>query len=103
VFFTVVTALLSLGVCLPTSRTRSPCVAFSHPMWSKYGECLFGANLASVSIRLFRAKPLPALNIISVQDKAAWSPCACDKAQTPAMPTFVRCLLRGRNDLLCVR
>jgi len=71
-------------------------VPFSHPKWSKDTtgdeERLFGANLASVPLRLLRSKPLPALNIILVQDKAAWSPCACDKAQTPAMPTFVRYL-----------
>jgi len=31
---------------------------------------LFGANLASVPLRLFRSKPLPTRNIILVQDKA---------------------------------
>jgi len=52
-------------------------VAFSHPKWSKDttgGEKrLFGANLASVSLGLFRAKPLPAQNIILVRDKGRWS------------------------------
>jgi len=52
-------------------------VAFSHPKWIKDTtgdeKRLFGANLASVPLRLFRAKPLPALNIISVQDKGRWS------------------------------
>ncbi len=46
----------------------------------------------NVTLRLLRLKPLPAQNIITVQDKAAWSPCACDKAQPPAVPTVVRCL-----------
>jgi len=52
-------------------------VAFSHAEWIKdttgYEERLFGANFASVWIRLFRSKPLPALNIILVQDKGRWS------------------------------
>jgi hypothetical protein len=68
------------GISLPTCRTRSPCDAFSHPKWSKDTngdeKCLFGANLASVTLSDLRSKPLPALNIITVQDKAAWSPCA---------------------------
>jgi len=76
-------------------------------MWSKdttgVEKRLFGAILASVPIRHLRSKPQPTLNIISARDKAAWPPCTCDKAQTPAMPTFERCLVRGRNDHLCVR
>ncbi len=68
-----------LGLCLPTCRIRSPCVAFSHPRWIKDTtgdeKRLFGANWASVSLRLFRSKLLPAQNIILVQDKARGSPC----------------------------
>jgi hypothetical protein len=72
-------------------------VAFSHPEWSNdttvdyksrfRGEfsdrfnspfsavllVLFGANLASVPLRLFQSKPLPVENMILVQDKGRWS------------------------------
>jgi len=59
----------------PKIRLETPfkCVAFPHPKWSNDttgGEKrLFRGNLASDPNHLLRSKPLPALNIISVQDK----------------------------------
>lgn len=63
---------------------------------------LFGANLARVPLRLFRAKPLSTQNIISVQDKGTWSQATPAKRQTPAVRAFELIDIGGQNDQLSV-